>query len=178
MVSRTVRSDTSRPHGLQPTKLLCPWDFPGKSTGMGCYALLQGIFLTQGPNLSLLSLLHWLADSLPLRHLRSSIMRLNEFALLCCAQSLQSCPTLCSPTDCSPPGSSAHRILQARTLEWVAVPFPRGSSWPRDWSRAFCSSCIAGRFFTTEPPRKPKWVNPYVKVLGCCLPTDHTASPI
>ena len=105
-----------------------PWDFPGKNTGVGCCALLQGIFLTQGPNLSLVSLLHWLADSLPLRHLRSSIMRLNEFALLCCAQSLQSCPTLCSPTDCSPPGSSAHRILQARTLEWVAVPFPRGSS--------------------------------------------------
>ena len=36
------------------------------------------------------------------------------------AKSLQSCPTLCDPTDCSPPGSSAHRIFQARTLEWVA----------------------------------------------------------
>ena len=40
----------------------------------------------------------------------------------------QSCLTLCDPTDCSPPGSSVHGILQARTLEWVAIPFSRGSS--------------------------------------------------
>ena len=40
----------------------------------------------------------------------------------------QSCPTLCDPTDCSPPGSSVHGILQARILEWVAIPFSRGSS--------------------------------------------------
>ena len=42
------------PHGLQPARLLCPWDFPGKNTGVGCHFLLQGIFLTQGSNLSLL----------------------------------------------------------------------------------------------------------------------------
>ena len=40
-----------------------------------------------------------------------------------CAKSLQSCLTLCSPTDSSPPGSSVHRILQARILEWVAIYF-------------------------------------------------------
>ena len=39
--SRSVVSDSLRPHGLQPTRLLCPWDFPGKSTGVGCYCLLQ-----------------------------------------------------------------------------------------------------------------------------------------
>ena len=44
------------------------------------------------------------------------------------AKSLQSCPTLCDPMDCSLPGSSVHEILQARTLEWVAFPFFRGSS--------------------------------------------------
>ena len=44
------------------------------------------------------------------------------------AQSLQSCPTLCYPMDCSPPGSSVHGILHARILEWVAVPSCRGSS--------------------------------------------------
>ena len=48
------------------------------------------------------------------------------------AESLQWCPTLCNPVDCSPPGSSVHGILQARTLEWVAEHFSRGSSWPRD----------------------------------------------
>ena len=40
----------------------------------------------------------------------------------------QSCPTLCHPKDCSPTGSSVHGILQARKLEWVAIPFSRGSS--------------------------------------------------
>ena len=40
----------------------------------------------------------------------------------------QSCPTLCDPVDCSPPGSSVHGILQARILEWVAISFSRGSS--------------------------------------------------
>ena len=46
----------SRSHGLQPTRLLCPWDSPGKYTGVGCYFLLQGIFLTQGLNPCLLCL--------------------------------------------------------------------------------------------------------------------------
>ena len=44
----------------------------------------------------------------------------------------QSCPTLCNPVDCSPPGSSVHGILQARILQWVAISFSRGSSQPRD----------------------------------------------
>ena len=53
-----------QPHGLQPTRLLCPWNFPGKNTGMGCQLLLQGIFPTQGLKQHLLHLLHWQADSL------------------------------------------------------------------------------------------------------------------
>ena len=57
----------------------------------------------------------------------------------------QSCPTLCNPTDCSPPGSSVHGILQARILEGVAISFSKGSSWTRDWTQI---SCTAGRFFT------------------------------
>ena len=48
------------------------------------------------------------------------------------AKSLQSCPTLCDPMDCSSPGSSVHRILQARILEWVATSSSRGFSGPRD----------------------------------------------
>ena len=62
-----------------------------------------------------------------------------------CAKSLQSCPILCDPMDCSPPGTSVQGILQARTLKWFAIPFSRGSSRPRDWTQV---SCIAGRFFT------------------------------
>ena len=62
-----------------------------------------------------------------------------------------SCDWLCNPMDYSPPGSSVHRISQARILEWVAICFSRGSSWPRGWT---CVSSIAGRFFTTESPGK------------------------
>ena len=57
---------TLRPYGPWPTRLLCPWDSPGKDTGLGCYVLLQGLFPTQGWNLLLLCLLHWQASSLPL----------------------------------------------------------------------------------------------------------------
>ena len=60
--SHSVVSDSLWPHGLQPTRLLCPWDSPGKNIGVGCHSLLQGIFLTQGLNLGLP---HCMADSLP-----------------------------------------------------------------------------------------------------------------
>ena len=53
-------------NSVQPYGLLCPWDSPGKNTGVGCHALLQGIFLTKGSNQQLLSLLNWQAGSLPL----------------------------------------------------------------------------------------------------------------
>ena len=53
-----------QPCGLWPTSLLCPWDPPGKNTGVGCHALLQGIFLSQGSNSRLFCLLHWQAGSL------------------------------------------------------------------------------------------------------------------
>ena len=57
----------------------------------------------------------------------------------------KSCLTVCNSMDCSPLGSSVHGISQARILEWVAIPFSRGSSWPRDRTQVFC---IAGGFFT------------------------------
>ena len=57
----------------------------------------------------------------------------------------QSCLTLCNPMDCSLPGSSVHGILQARILEWVAIPSSRGSSQLRDWTQV---SCVLGRYFT------------------------------
>ena len=57
----------------------------------------------------------------------------------------QSCPTLCNPVDCSPPGSSVGGILQARILEWVAMPSSRGSSQPRDQTQV---SHTTARFFT------------------------------
>ena len=73
--------------------------------------------------------------------------------------------------NCSPSGSSVHGILQAGILEWVAIPFSRGSSWTRDWTRV---SCLAGRFFITEPPGKPIiteyiLLNPYCSIGGITL---------
>ena len=74
----------------------------------------------------------WHIDSLWLSHLGSQYVCLTTWL----------CLTLCDPMDCSPPGSSVHGILQARKLEWVAMPFSRGPSRPRDRT---CVSCVAGR---------------------------------
>ena len=76
-------------------------------------------------------------------YISDGILKWNEIA--------QSCLTLCDPMDCSPPGSSLHGILQARILEWVAIPFSRGSSQPRDWTQV---SRIAGRHFNLWATRE------------------------
>ena len=67
-----------------------------------------------------------------------------------CVLVAQSCLTLCDPMDCKPPDSSGHRILQARILQWVAISFSGGSSWPRDQTLI---SCIAGGLFITWATR-------------------------
>ena len=85
-------SDYLQPHVLHPARLLCPWDFPGKNTGVGCHVFLQGIFPTQGLN-----------PGLP--HCRQILYPLSH----------QGSP---------------------RILEWVAYPFSRGSSQPRNWTSA------------------------------------------
>ena len=77
-------------------------------------------------------------------------LRIQKCAHTCVlhAKSLQSCLTVCDPTDCSRPGSSVHGILQARILQWVAISFSRGSSWSRDRS---CVSSVSwtGRWTLT-----------------------------
>ena len=66
------------------------------------------------------------------------------------AQLLQSFLILWDPMDCSPPGSSAHGILQARILGWSAISFSRESSWTMDRTMSLKSPALAGRFFTTS----------------------------
>ena len=68
----------------------------------------------------------------------------------------QLCLTLCNPLDCNLPGSPAHGIIQAWILEWVAILFSRGSSWPRDWTQV---SCIAGRLFTIWATKESIYIN-------------------
>ena len=119
-VSHPVVSDSLWPRGLQPARLLCPWDSPGKNTGVGGHALLQGIFPTQRSNPGLL-------------HCRQTLYRLSHrevpWWVIVVVLVTQLCLTLCDPMGCSPPGSSVHGILQARTLEWV-LPFPSPGDLP------------------------------------------------
>ena len=135
-------SDSVRPHRQQPTRLLCPWDSPGKNTGVGCYFLLQCIKVKSEsevaqscptlsdpvdcglPGSSVHGIFHarvleWgaIAFSAP------SPSAAAAAAAAAAAKSLQSCPTLCDPIDSSLPGSAIPGILQARILEWVAISF-------------------------------------------------------
>ena len=91
----------------------------------------------------------------------------DHACVLSCFSNIQ----LCDPVDCSLPGSSVHGILQARMLEWVAMPSSRGSSWPRDQTHISCGSCFASEFFTAEPPGKPclLTVSPIFPHLFFCL---------
>ena len=77
-------------------------------------------------------------------HLSMYLSSINVTVCVCVLVS-HSCPTLRPHGLYCPPGSSVHGILQARILEWVAMPFSREYCWPRDQTQVFC---IAGRFFT------------------------------
>ena len=131
-------SASLQPYELYPTRLLHPWDFPGKNTGVGCHFLLQGIFPTQGSNPHLL---HWQVDFLPLNHLGSPNLaeiksdrktlpiyqRLYFLNLLsqifaAAANLLQSCPTLCDPIDGSSPGPLS--LGFSRQEYWSGLPLP------------------------------------------------------
>ena len=110
---------------------------------------------------------------------------IHKTVYLLCAKSLQLCLTLCDPMVCSLPGSSVHGIFQARMLEWVAMPSSRGSSQSRSQTKVSNGSCIADRFFTTEPPGKPVYLlllflknSLVVQQLGLCTLTAEGPSSI
>ena len=84
----------------------------------------------------------------------------------------KSCPTLVTPMDCSPPGSSVHGISQARILEWVTISFSRGSPQPRDRTHI---SCLAGGYFTAETPKKTETETKVAQsCLTLCDPMDRS----
>ena len=112
-------SDFGEPVDCSPPGSSVHGILQNENIGVGCHALLRGIFLIEGLNLHLLCLLHWQAGSLPIVPLGKPTTTLAAAA----AKSLQLCPTLCDPIDSSPPGSAVPGILQARTLEWVAISF-------------------------------------------------------
>ena len=117
-------SDSVRPHRQQPTRLPCPWDSPGKNTGVGCHFLLQCVKMKSlshfrllatpwtaayqaPPSMGLSRQGHWSGLSFP------SPMHESEVAQLC--------TTLSDPMDYSLPGFSIHGIFQGRVLEWGAI---------------------------------------------------------
>ena len=83
-----------------------------------------------------------------------------------CVLVAQSFPALGDSMDCSPPSSSVLGILQARIWEWVAIPFSRGSSWPRYWTWV---SCIAGRFFTIWASGEALSTTPLLQIRRDCI---------
>ena len=87
---------------------------------------------------------HTLAVDMPDSDFPPELEEIPFYLVVCIVT--QVCPTLCDPLDCSRPGSSVHGISQTRILEWVATPFSRGSSPPRNL--VSCVSCIASEFFT------------------------------
>ena len=133
--SRWVGSDSSRPHGLQPTRLLHPWDFPGKSTGVECHCLLPYFLKIELNSIGLIPPRLDLLSKFPEKMLSSSyspIFRAKSFLfeltldalnwlpqLISLSESYwkwkvlvaQPCPTLWDPMDYTPPGSSVHGIL-------------------------------------------------------------------
>ena len=129
----------------------CCWQVDGKSKGPD----FRGFWCSTEVSLWKMILQSLLGSCLP----RSAPL------LVCvhvCSVAL-SCPTLCDPMDYSPPGSSVHGIFQARTLEWIAVSFSRGSSSPRNRTGV---SCIAGGFFIAEPTREATPAGPTLSALG------------
>ena len=80
----------------------------------------------------------------------------NMFVCVCVYGVVQLCLTLCNPMECSLPGSCVHRVFQARILEWVAISFSRGSSWPRDWTCVSYIYCIGRQvLYPLVPAGKP-----------------------
>ena len=105
----SVMFDSVQPYRLQPARLLCLWDFPGKNTGVDCHAFLQGILLTQGLNPCLL--LSRIADGFFTHWATWKGIFLLSVQFSSVQFSAQSCLTLCNPMDCNTPGLPVHHQL-------------------------------------------------------------------
>ena len=149
-------SDSVRLHGQQPTRLLHPWDSPGKNAGVGCHCLLQSEVPYSACSASTPGIYprtHQVAAAIGGMSQTTGRTSRDGCSFLDVRTHAQSC--LCDPMDYSPPGSSVHGESQARILQWVAISFSRGSSPPREPTVSPASLALAGRLFTAAPPGMP-----------------------
>ena len=102
---------------------------------------------------ALVFVLHFSPCSSGQRTVSCSLLVYSVCVWVCYAHLPQSCPTLCNSTDCSPPGSSVHKIFLARIPDWVVMPSSKGSSWPEPMSPASPALLHPG-FFTAETSGK------------------------
>ena len=117
----------------------------------------------------------WLHLSSESRHFLETPVSKSLPSLHVCAQSLQSCLTLCDPLDCSPAGSFVHGIFQERILVCVGMPSSRGLSLPRD--RTYISYIKAGRFFATGKPISLSRYQQWLPFLFAFRPTSGHSKP-
>ena len=146
----------SRSPTFQADSLLSEPPEKPKNTGIGCHALLQGIFPTWELNLGLPHC-RWILYQLshqgsPLGNMLLCKMYVHMHTPTYLGGGLvaKSCWLLATSWTAAHQAPQS-KISQTKTLEWVAISSSRGSSRPVDWT---CVSCIAGGFFTTEPPGK------------------------
>ena len=138
-------SDSLRPQGLQPTRLLCPWDSPGKNTGVGCHALFQGILPTQGVNAHLFCLLHMAGRFFgkPLMHTITTKLVLT-FYLQFCLVGTSKHPFLACAETFSCFFNSSHLPIKGRCIggrckdTWVDF-FPNSLTilWPEKYLQVY-----------------------------------------
>ena len=133
-----------------PSDPITSWQIDGETVETVADTILGGSKITADGNCS-----HEIKRCLLLGRKVMTNLKWSEVA--------QSCPTLCDPMDCGPLGSSIPRILQARILEWVTIPFSRGSSQPKDWTQV---SFITGKFFTI-------WTTKEIILYEWCYPSEH-----
>ena len=122
VLSHSVMSSSLWPGGLQTAWLLCPWGFSKQEYWSGLLCPPPGDLPNPGIKRRSPALQ---ADSL----LSEPAEKPSNRWVAAAAKSLQLCPTLCYPIDSSPPGSPVPGILQARTLEWVAISFSNAWKW-------------------------------------------------
>ena len=133
LFGHSVISDVLQPHGPQPTSLHCPWDFPGKNTGVGWHFLLQRIIPTQGLNPHLL-------------HCRW---------ILYCWGTKEACGIYIHVRLFATAWTVAHKAPLSMGFPRVAIFYSRGPSWPRDQTHV---SWIAGSFFTCRAYKKNEFL--------------------